>query len=118
MDQQKAPSTATGTTTAPAPAPADTAMAGSEEMPGSANIRLGPDIEIFPDRPRPDLASYGTLAFEAQDRRQAHKQIAILSSRRLVPRITSLATYKSINSPHILRLTEAGVVLLPETKKQ
>lgn len=71
---------------------------------------VGQDIEIYPDRPCNAFASHETRAFEAKDRRQQGDQFALLCGRHTVPRVTSIASYKNLKSPHILRLIEAGVV--------
>lgn len=71
---------------------------------------VGQDIEIYPDRPCNAFASYETRAFEAKDRRQPGDQFALLCGRHTVPRVTSIASYKNLKSPNIMRLIEAGVV--------
>lgn len=73
-------------------------------------IMLGEDIEIYPSRPRPDLASPGTHAFEAKDRRTVGDQFAMLCGRSIVPRVTNIGSYKNLKSPNIIKLIEAGIV--------
>lgn len=73
-------------------------------------IMIGNDIEIFPNRPRPDLASPETRAFEAAFRGQAGGVYALLCSNRRLPRVSAIGTYKGQRNQHIIRLVEAGVV--------
>lgn len=73
-------------------------------------VMVGQDIEIFPDKSRPDLASVATQAFEAKDRRFGGEQFALLCRNSRVPRVTNIASYKAIRSPHLLKLIEAGVI--------
>lgn len=73
-------------------------------------VLIGQDIEIFPDRPRPDLASFGTEAFEARDRRSVKPHFALLCSPASLPRVTGVGSYRALKSPHVLRLVEAGIV--------
>jgi hypothetical protein len=81
-------------------------------------VMLGGDIEIFQDRPRPDLASYGTQAFEAKDRRLTGTQFALICDRSLEPRITSIASYKNLRNPYAIKLIEAGIVHWPAEDRQ
>ncbi|TAL30532.1 MAG: hypothetical protein EPN97_11990, partial [Alphaproteobacteria bacterium] len=73
-------------------------------------VMIGQDIEIFPGKPRPDLASFDTTAYEAEDRRQTGGQLALLCRNSRVPRVTAIGSYKNIRNPHLLRLVEAGIV--------
>ncbi len=73
-------------------------------------VMVGQDIEIFPDQARPDLASVATQAFEARDRRSGGEQFALLCRNSRVPRVTNIGSYKSIRSPHLLKLIEAGII--------
>lgn len=73
-------------------------------------VMVGQDIEIFPDKTRPDLASVATQAFEAKDRRSGGEQFALLCRNSRVPRVTNIGSYKAIRSPHLLRLVEAGII--------
>lgn len=81
-------------------------------------IMIGPNIEIFPDRPRQEFASYGTLAFEAKDKHLPGDQIALLCDRSLMPRVTSVGSYKNLRSAHALKLIEAGIVYWPAAGRQ
>ncbi len=83
---------------------------GAAENSSQGRILLGPDIEIFPDKPRPDLASYGTKAFEAKAFHQTFRCFALLCDRGVIPRVTNVGTYKNIKNASILRLVETGVV--------
>jgi serine/threonine protein kinase len=76
-------------------------------------VMLNGDIEIFPDRPLQECASFGTKAFEAQDRRRPGALLALLSPRHLQPRITSIGSYKNLKTPHALRMHEAGTIYWP-----
>src|SRR5690349_8940103 len=73
-------------------------------------IMVGENIEIFPNKPRPDLASPETQAYEAKDRRLAGEQFAVLCRNSRVPRVTSLGSYKNLRNPHIIKLLEAGII--------
>ncbi len=73
-------------------------------------ILLGENIAISPDKPLRDLASFGTEAFAAKDNRLAGEQFAIVCDRSILPRVTTVASYRNLRNPHILRLIDAGVV--------
>jgi hypothetical protein len=82
-------------------------------------VMVGNDIEIFPSKPRDDLSSTGTRAFEAKDRRLTGEQFALLCSRGAVPRVTLIGSYKNLKSPHIMKLVDAGIVnWLPEDRQR
>jgi hypothetical protein len=81
-------------------------------------VMLGRDIEIFPSKPRQEMASFETRAFEAKDNRLSGAQLALLCSRSRVPRITSLATYRNVKAPALLKLIDAGVVYWPAESRQ
>ncbi len=85
---------------------------------GDGRIMLGQDIEIFPDRPLPELAGYETKAFEAKDKRQPGEHFAMLCGRHTVPRVTSIASYKNIKSPNIMRLLDSSIVFWPPENRQ
>lgn len=111
----------------PAPAGADASGAKPSRtgaslgfgMPSAdGRVMLGQDIEIFQDRPREDLASYGTFAFEAKDRRMQGTQFALICDRSLQPRMTNIGTYKNFRNPHALKLVDAGIVYWPAEGKQ
>lgn len=71
---------------------------------------VGEYIEIFPNKPRPDLASLETQAYEAKDTRLVSEQFALLCRNSRVPRVTSIGSYKNLKSPHIIKLHEAGII--------
>ena len=73
-------------------------------------VMVGQDIEIFPGKPRPDIASFETTAYEATDRRQPGGHMAVMCRNSRVPRVTAIGSYKNIKNPHLLRLIEAGIV--------
>lgn len=73
-------------------------------------VMVGQDIEIFPEKSRPDLASVATQAFDAKDRRSGGEQFALLCRNSRVPRVTNIGSYKAIRSPHLLKLIEAGII--------
>ncbi len=73
-------------------------------------VMIGQDIEIFYSRPRQDLASFETIAYEAVDRRHPGAQLALMCRNSRVPRVTAIGSYKSIKNPNLLRLIEAGIV--------
>ena len=73
-------------------------------------VMVGQDIEIFPGKPRTDIASFETTAYEAVDRRQPGGQMALMCRNSRVPRVTAIGSYKSIKNPNLLRLVEAGIV--------
>lgn len=85
---------------------------------GDGRIMLGRDIEVFPDKPRDDFASFGTKAFEARDRRLSGEQLALLCSPSIVPRVSSIASYKNFKNPNMLKLIEAGIVDWPQDNRQ
>jgi eukaryotic-like serine/threonine-protein kinase len=73
-------------------------------------VTIGQDIEIFYSKPRQDLASFETIAYEAVDRRQPGAQLALLCRNSRVPRVTAIGSYKAVKNPNLLRLIEAGIV--------
>ncbi|HYD17143.1 MAG TPA: hypothetical protein VEF76_01525 [Patescibacteria group bacterium] len=73
-------------------------------------VTVGQDIEIFADKPRNDLESTETQAFDAKDRRSGSAQFALICRNSRVPRVTSIGSYKAIRSPYLLKLVEAGVI--------
>lgn len=73
-------------------------------------IRLGPDIEIFPNKPRPEYASFGCQAFEALDRRTGQTLLVQLAPARLTPRITNIGSYKNLKNTQIQKLHENGII--------
>lgn len=73
-------------------------------------IMVGPDLEILPDKPRPEFANGETQAYEARDRRTGNAHFAMLCRNSRVPRVTSIGSYKNLKSPHIIRLLEAGII--------
>lgn len=77
---------------------------------GDSRVMIGRDVEIFPNKPLEALASFETRAFEANDTRDAGKQMALLCGRSRGPRITAIGTYRNVKSPHLLKLRAAGVV--------
>lgn len=80
-------------------------------MPASdGRVRLGPDIEIFTNKPRPEFASYGCQAFEAHDRRSGQTLLVQLAPAYLTPRITNIGSYKNIKNTQLQRLYESGIV--------
>lgn len=82
-------------------------------------VMIGQDIEIYPEKPCEEFASYETRAFEAKDRRQTGDQFAILCGRQTVPRVTIVPSYRNLRSPHIMRLIDAGVVFWkPEARQR
>src|SRR5690606_25924555 len=76
------------------------------------------DVSILPDRQRPDLASFETRAFEAQDQRSGAPHFALLCGAGHGMRLTNIASYRNIKNPHLLRLTEAGIVTWPADARQ
>lgn len=77
---------------------------------GDNRVMIGPDVEIFPNKPLEALASFETRAFEAKDAREAGPQLALLCGRSRGPRITAIGSYRNVKSPHLLKLRAAGVV--------
>jgi hypothetical protein len=74
-------------------------------------IMVGSDIEIFPSRPRPDLASPDTRAFDVSFRgQQPGSYYALICSTRRLPRVSSIGAFKSQRNQNLLRLAEAGIV--------
>lgn len=80
---------------------------------GEARVALGPDVDIFTARPRPDLAVEGIEVFEAKDRRLPGEHVAYLCGRDTVPRFINMGSYKQLKTEGILKLAEAGVVDWP-----
>ena len=87
-------------------------------MAADGKMFIGQDIEVFPDRERPALASPGTRAYEARDRRQTGEQFALLCDREAVPRVTHIGSYKALKNPNILNLIDAGIVNWPSEGRQ
>lgn len=85
-------------------------VAGAEPSADGRMIMLDENIAILTDKPRSDLSSHGTPAFMARDRRLSGEQFALICERSMLPRVTSLGSYRSLRNPHILRLVDAGVV--------
>lgn len=81
-------------------------------------VLLGRDIEIFPDRPLQQYASFGTQAFEAKDKHLPGTQIALLCDRSLGPRATNVGSYKNLRSPNAVKLIDSGIVYWPLEQKQ
>jgi hypothetical protein len=81
-------------------------------------IMIGQDIEIFPAQPCNTFVSPGAKAFEAKDRRLSGEQFAVLCGRSSVPRVTMVASYKTLKSAHIMKLLEAGIINWPPEKRQ
>lgn len=73
-------------------------------------VMVGQDIEIFPDKPRPEFANGEAQAYEARDRRALGTQVALLCRNSRVPRVTSIGSYKSIRSNNLMRLIDAGII--------
>lgn len=82
----------------------------SSSIGADGRISLGGDVEILTDKPLEELASYGTYAFEARDRRVSGEKLALICGRGMGPRVTALASYKNIKSPHIIKLLDAGII--------
>lgn len=99
-------------TSAESKAAAPRAAAGYYPPPGNTGgkVIVNRDIEIFPDRQRPELASFQTWAYEAQKSGASNRHLALLCGRSRGPRITSIASYRNIKNPHLLRLEDAGIV--------
>lgn len=87
---------------------------GSTQIPappqGGGVVMFGADIEIFSDRPCDGFSSFGAHAFDARDKRAAGERFALLCSPQNLPRITSVPSYKNFKNPHMLNLSEAGIV--------
>ena len=82
-------------------------------------IMLGTDVEILTDKPLEELASYGTYAFEARDRRISGEKLALICGRGMGPRATALAAYRNIKSPYIVKLVDAGIIdWAPENRQR
>lgn len=73
-------------------------------------IMVGPDVQLFPDQECPNLASPGTKAFNAKDRRLQSEQFVILCGRSAVPRVGMISAYKGLKSKNILKLVDAGII--------
>lgn len=80
------------------------------QMTSDGRLMIGKDVEIFPDRECPSLASPGTTAYEAKDRHLAGEQFVLLCGRSAVPRVTAIGSYKGLKNKNILRLIDAGIV--------
>lgn len=81
-------------------------------------VRAGQDTEIFPDRPRPEFASFGTLAFEAKDKRASGMQIALVCDKSLCPRVTNIGSCRSFRNPYLLKMLDAGIVYWTPENRQ
>jgi hypothetical protein len=108
--EKKRAAPASESETAPDVGASPTGVPHSTGASADGRIMLSEDIEIYPHRPCPHLASPGTMAFEAKDRRQVGDQIALLCGRATIPRITNIGSYKNLKDTAILRLIDAGIV--------
>lgn len=87
-------------------------------MGADGRIMVGQDIEIFPGRERPDIASPGTKAYEAKDRRLTTEQFALLCGRSGIPRVTMIGSYKNLRNTNIVKLLDAGIIDWAPEKRQ
>src|SRR5689334_5808367 len=76
-------------------------------------VLVGQDIEIFTRQECSDFASPGTRAYDAKDRRLTGAQMALICGPGMIPRISTLSSYKNLKNPHILKLIEAGIIDWP-----
>jgi len=73
-------------------------------------VMIGQDIQIFPGKELSELASPGTKAYEARDRRLPGEQFAVLCGRSSIPRVMMISAYKGLKSKTLLKLVDAGIV--------
>ncbi len=84
-------------------------------------LLVNQDTEIFADRPCPEYGNQalGTQAYEAKDTRQAAtEQFALLCDWRAMPRVMHIGSYKSVKSPNLMALYDAGLVNWPLEARQ
>ncbi len=84
-------------------------------------VLINQDTEIFTDSPCPEYANalLGTQAYDAKDTRQtATEQFALLCDWRAMPRVMHIGSYKSVKSPNLMALYDAGIVNWPLEGRQ
>lgn len=79
---------------------------------------IGTDIEVFPNKERPEFAGPGVRGYEAKDRRQESDLVALLCDRETLPRVTHIGSYKSLRNTNLMTLVEAGIVDWPAENRQ
>jgi len=84
----------------------------------AGRMLVGDGIEIFPNKPLPELSTSYAQAFEARDNNASIEMYALLCGRENIPRITAIASYQNLRSPNILALNDAGLVYYPLDRKQ
>ncbi len=71
-------------------------------------------VNIYPDRPLPNLSCAGGAAFAARYRNDVSQElIAVICSKGLQPRIESANSMRAIDSVSVLRLRDGGVLFWP-----
>lgn len=122
---QEAPAPAAGSKPASAlapvagtpPAATADAKAHSGKAAKSGTVRLGDDIEIYANKPLPEFNVFAAEAFEAKDRRNTARHLALLAGRVFVPRITYGGSYKNIKNTSLQRLFDVGIVDWPDGRQ-
>ncbi len=104
---------------APARARAEPFSAPISHTTGDGRLMIGTDIELLHQQEVPALASPGTRAFEARDRRLGGEQFVLLCETGCVPRLAQVGAYLKLRDKSALRLIEAGIVdWLPERRQR
>ena len=68
-------------------------------------------FEIYFNKPLPELDSNGASAFEVKDNINPQRNLfALICGKETCPRLSYLPYMKSIDTPHILKLVEYGVI--------
>lgn len=81
-------------------------------------IVIDGEVEIFASKPLEEFASFETRAFDARDIKDGRPLLAVTAGRSRCPRISAVASYQEIKSPHLLKLVAAGIVEWPAEAKQ
>ncbi len=81
-------------------------------------IILANEFEVFPNKEVPEFASPGTKAYEGRNINSSAKCIVLICGRSLLPRVSSIGSYRNINNKNILKLFSAGIIDWPLENRQ
>ncbi len=68
------------------------------------------EFEVFPNKEVPQFANPGTKAYEARNINSNTQCIVLICGRSLLPRVSSIGSYRNLKSKNILKLFSAGIV--------
>lgn len=75
-------------------------------------------FEIYFNKPLPELDSNGASAFEVKDNINPQRNLfALICGKETCPRLSYLPYMKSIDTPHILKLVEYGVIFSKDNRE-